>query len=209
MPTSQAILDFFKKTKIVFTDGHFVDEENDKHSSIYFDKGEFYKFHTILQALCSHIAEEFRYDDIRIVIGPPTIEGGVIAHWVAHYLSKIRGTTIHPAFSEASEDPDMFVVKRGYEQIMFEKNVLVVNDFLTESDHSVIKVLKGVKNCKGKVVGFGVIFNNNIEITSPRSDKKAIKLVSLIKVNIKTWDKNDCPFCRDGIPINTKIGKGS
>jgi hypothetical protein len=33
-------------------------------------------------------------------------------------------------------------------------------------------------------------------------------LVALLDVALDAWDADACPLCRDGVPINTDVGKG-
>ena len=56
--------------------------------------------------------------------------------------------------------------------------------------------------------------NNCCLRTVNRDDKninsKAIgaPFSSLATVEFKSWEENDCPLCKKGIPINISVGKG-
>jgi len=98
-----------------------------------------------------------------------------------------------------------FVIKRGYNKLVAEKNVLVVEDVLTTGD-SVKKVIEATRKTNGNVVGLGVLCNRggikSQDVANPP------KLFSLVDIKLDAWNEEECPLCTQHIPINTDVGKG-
>ncbi len=98
-----------------------------------------------------------------------------------------------------------FVAKRGYSKLLAGKNVLVVEDVLT-TGASARGVVVATRAHEGNVIGLGVLCNRG-GITPPDVADPP-KLRALVNVKLDAWDAVDCPKCREGVPINTEVGKG-
>ena len=69
--------------------------------------------------------------------------------------------------------------------------------------------MKAVEKNGGIVVGITAICNRGGVVAEQYGDN--ISLCSLMNVNPPTWKAtpdDPCPLCRDGVPINTTVGKG-
>lgn len=185
-----------KDSHIVYTSG--------KHGSAYVNKDAIYP-HTLLTCdLCKDIAIEFAKDGVEVVVAPE--KGGIIlSQWIAYWLQigNVSGPEILSAYAE--KDGDGFVFKRGYEEIVRGKRVLVAEDLLNTGG-SALKTIELVRSVDGHVVGVGALCNRG-GIT-PQELGGVPKLFSLVNVVMEAFDPAECPLCRTGVPINPTVGHG-
>jgi len=189
------------KDKAILTNDHFV-YASGKHGSYYINKDSLYLRPKDVSKLCRLIAEHFRYKRIDIVVAP--VIGGVsLSQWTAHHLGKLRGKEILAAYAEKKKEG--FEFKRGYDEQIKNKFVLVVDDVITTGD-SARKVIKAVKKAHGKVVGLGALCNRgNVTLEQVGHPPE---LFSLVNLDLPSWDKKKCPLCTKKIPINKNYGRG-
>jgi orotate phosphoribosyltransferase len=135
----------------------------------------------------------------------PAIGGVILSQWVAYYLTGISSHEVLGVYAEKSPDGDGFVIKRGYDKLIAEKKVLVVEDILTTGG-SARKVIEAVRALSGEVIGLGVLCNRG-GIT-PTDVANPPRLFALANITLETFDPDNCPLCRQGVPINTDVGKG-
>ena len=214
----QEVLHLLGKVSAVITGSHIV-YTSGQHGKAYINKDAVYPNTTETSLLCRAIAELFRDDIVDVVIAP-AIGGVILSQWTAHHLSEIFGRPILGFYAEKEvipiSDPDdnnrkcfvetgNFVIKRGYAQLVANKNVLVVEDVLTTGG-SAKKVIEATRAIGGNVIGLGVLCNRG-GIT-PEDVAKVPKLIALVNVQLEAWDESACPLCERNIPINTDIGKG-
>ncbi len=129
------------------------------------------------------------------------------AQWVAHFLNVRRsvGETLAVYAEKEGDGPDKnFLLRRGYDRYIAGKNVLVVEDVLTTGG-SARQVIELVRQYGGKVVGLSALCNRgNVQ---PR-DVGDVPISTLIDLTLETFAAEECPFCQQGVPINTELGKG-
>jgi len=154
--------------------------------------------------VCRMIANNFVNCDVEVVIAPAT-GGIVLTQWVAFYLQMFeKRRNIAAVYAE--KDGDDFVIRRGYDELVFRKSVLVLEDVLTTGG-SVKKVInKVLSDYHGNVIGLGVLCNRGgvkrEEVGFPP------ELFSLIDLQMDSWPEEECPMCAQGVPICTSVGKG-
>lgn len=136
----------------------------------------------------------------------PAVGGVALTQWTAFHLN--NRTTEHGVGEVlaiyAEKEEDFFAFKRGYGQLISGKTVLVVEDVLTTGG-SAKKVVDAVREYGGTVVAVAAICNRG-GITAV--DLGVPELYSLTNVSLSSWSEEECPLCRDGVPINTAVGKG-
>lgn len=174
-----------------------------KHSNKYVNKDVVYAHTVKVSELCAMIADLFENDKIEAVIAP-AMGGIVLSQWVAYYLSYF-GTKEVLALYADKEDKN-FVIKRGYDQLIKGKRVLVVEDVVTTGG-SIKKVIELVRTSGGMVIGAAILWNRGGIKVHDVSDEN-IKFVSLLDVKFRSWAEDNCPLCWTQIPINTSVGKG-
>lgn len=184
-----------------FRAGHFVFVSG-LHADTYVNKNAMYPYTREMSRLCRSIAERFVGKEVGAVVGPAT--GGIIlSQWVAYHLSELEGHEVYGTY--ADKDGEGFVIKRGYDEVIKGKNVLVVEDLVTTGG-SLRKVVEAARQVGGNVIGAVAICNRG-GVT-----KEAIgnppEFISLLTVHLEQWPESECELCERGIPINTDVGHG-
>ncbi len=189
---TNAIID---KSHVVYTSG--------KHGQAYVNKDAIYPHVNQISKLCLFMAENFKDYDVDAIVGP--VVGGVaLAQWTAFHLSLLQGKEILAL--TADKDGDGFVIKRGQEQFIKGKKILVVEDVLTTGG-SVKKVVDVVNNMDGYVVGVSALCNRG-GITVEDIGNVPV-LMALMNITLDAFDEKDCIYCKKNLPINTSVGKGA
>jgi orotate phosphoribosyltransferase len=152
------------------------------------------------------MADDYDADQVDVVIGP-TMGGAVLAQWMAYHLNAKRtaGETL-PAFAEKLGEGEQkrFVIRRGYDSFMRGKSVIVVDDLLT-TGASARKVVECVRAHQGKIMAMSVICNRG---DVKPADIGNVKINALADVSLEAWPEEECPLCKNNVPINTSLGKG-
>jgi orotate phosphoribosyltransferase len=194
------VLDMLQKVG-AFRAGHFVFVSG-LHADTYVNKNAMYPYTREMSDLCRAIAQMFKGKGIDAVIGPAT--GGIIlSQWVAHHLSDAEDRQIYSVY--ADKEGDGFVIKRGYNDVIAGKNVLVVEDLVTTGG-SLRKVIEAAKSHSANVVAAVAICNRG-NVTKEMIGNPP-EFVSLLTVDLEQWPESDCHLCKTGIPINTDVGHG-
>lgn len=199
-PSEEAIAQQILAEKNAVLTGHFVYTAGD-HGSAYVNKDAVYTSPAKTEQLCTFIAKHFQYQCIDVVIGPE--KGGIIlSQYVAKHLSLLTGADIPAIYAEKSDTG--FVVKRGYDAYIKDKNILVVEDILNTGT-SVKNVIALVESHGGNVVGVGALCNRG-NVTSEELNVQ--DLYSTINITLEKYPADTCPLCANKVPINTEVGKG-
>lgn len=171
--------------------GHFL-LTSGLHSDAYFEKFRVLESPKLTRELLSLIADDVRKLSPEIIAGPTT--GGII---VAFALADMLG--LGAAYAELPPDGSKGRVFRRDFPLMG-KRVLVVDDVMTTGG-SVIDTIEAVKRESGHVVGVGLLVD--------RSGGKdlGLPLFAALRLDMKAWRPEECPLCREGVPITVR-GKG-
>jgi len=192
-------LEIFRRTGALL-DGHFV-LASGRHSDQYINKDAAYSFPDEVTRLCWGIALAFVDRQIDVVAGPE--KGGIIlSQWVAHHLIESAGQKVRAVYAE--KDGDGFVFRRGYDKLVTGKRVLLVEDVITTGG-SIKKVVQGVVALGGNPIGIGALCNRGAVEAAALG---VPELRALANPTFLTWAEGDCPFCKNGVPVNTEVGKG-
>lgn len=204
MDTQKNVLATLERYGAVITDSHIV-YTSGKHGSAYINKDAVYPYPHIISHLCELIAEYFAsyHVEVEIVVAP-AVGGVILSNRIAEHLYSLTNFRVLGVYAEKSEDNETFIIKRGYDKLIPGRRVLVVEDVLTGG--SVKKVVEAVRNLGGEVVGVGAICNRGG--VKPEDIGNVPKLFSLVNVNLDAWDEAECPLCKQGVPINTEVGRG-
>lgn len=98
-----------------------------------------------------------------------------------------------------------FIIKRGYEKFLKGKNVLVVEDILTTGS-TIKKVIEAVRNVGGNVISVGALCNRG-GVTAAALGVQ--ELFSLAVMPLQSWAPEECPLCKENIPVRMDVEKGS
>lgn len=184
-----------------FRAGHFVFVSG-LHADTYVNKNAMYPYTREMSALCKDIAERFVGQGVGAVIGPAT--GGIIlSQWVAYHLTELEGREVYGVY--ADKDGDGFVIRRGYDEVIRGKKVLVVEDLVT-TGRSLRKVI-GAARLVGAEVAAAIAVCNRGQVTGEMVGEPP-SFTSLLTVHLEQWPAEKCDLCKRGIPINTDVGHG-
>jgi orotate phosphoribosyltransferase len=148
-------------------------------------------------------AEKFKNKNIQVVVAP-AVAGIPLSQWTAYHLSKISKKEVLSVFTEKTPDSDQ-IFKRGYDAVVKNKRVLVVED-VTTTGGSVKKVISSVEKAGGKVVAAAVMINRDPKLVNSKSIGKPFSALGVFKV--PSYEEKDCPLCEAQVPINTMLGHG-
>lgn len=191
------------QTHAVLENDHFV-YISGHHGSGWIDKDAIFPHTEQLAALCRDLAEEVKGWGIETVCGPAT-GGLIIAEWTAHALGVLALFTEHDPVPQGQALRGRFVLRRGYDQLVQGKRVLVVDD-IVNTGLSLTETAAAVRSAGGHVVGGAcLVSRGNIDAAGMGLDW----FVSLLDYKIPAWPADRCKLCQRGVPINTRFAHGS
>lgn len=196
------VVDILKEIGAIVTDSHFV-YTSGRHGSVYIRKDMLYPHTQQTSDVCILFAEQAKDEDIDVVVGP-SIGGIILSQWTAYHLSQYKKKEILSVFTEKNENGNQ-IFKREYDVLVKGKNVLVVED-LTTTGGSVRKVVDSVHAAGGSVKQVFVMVNRDPDLVTEKTVGAPLSYLGVIKAN--SYDENDCPLCKEGLPINTAVGHG-
>lgn len=183
------------EARAIITGSHIV-YTSGKHGSAYVNKDAVYPNTARVAELCRFMADAAAPFRPEVVCGPAT--GGIIlAQWTGHHLG------LPAVYAEKAPEGGM-TLRRGYDKLVVGKRVLVVEDILNTGG-SIKDTIAAVRRAGGDVVAAAALVNRGA-VTA--ADVDAPALVALLDVALDAWDAQACPLCRDGVPVNTDVGKG-
>ncbi len=195
-------LQLLKKTKAVLTNSHFVGTSG-RHMPTYINKDALYPH--VLET--SHMGELFaeKNKDLDIdVVAAPALGGIILSTWTAYHLSKLKNKEILGIYTEKTPEKDQ-IFTRGYDKLVKDKNVLVIED-LTTTGGSVKKVVASVRKTGGNVIAVCVMVNRDPKLVTTAT--VGAPFSSLAVLEVPSWEAENCPLCQQAIPINTEVGHG-
>ncbi|MBM4396296.1 MAG: orotate phosphoribosyltransferase [Deltaproteobacteria bacterium] len=205
MSAGDDVLDLLAANDAVLTGTHVVFTSG-RHGSAYVNKDAIYPHTAAVARLCAAFADRFRDAGVEVVCGP-VLGGVVLAQWTAHHLAAAAGpgaAEVLAVYAERADDRK-FVLRRGYDRIAAGRRVLVVEDVLTTGG-SLRDAVAAVRAAGGEVVGAAALVNRG-GVTAEQVG--APVLHSLATIDLDSWDEAACPLCRDGVPVETRVGKGA
>ncbi|HEY9784788.1 MAG TPA: phosphoribosyltransferase family protein [Candidatus Obscuribacterales bacterium] len=181
---------------VVYTSG--------RHGSAYVNKDALYVHPEVTSRVCRLMAEAYVADEVDVVAGP-TVGGVVLSQWLAYHLTARRtgGETL-AVYAEEEGEEKKRIFKRGYDLLLPRKNVVVVEDVVTTGG-SARKVIEAVRALGGNVIGLSILCNRG-GVSSEALG--GVVVHSLSDVQLESWDESECRLCKEGVPVNTAVGKG-
>ncbi len=183
--SASAVPDIFRSTGALL-EGHFR-LTSGLHSNTYFQCAKVLQYPEYLTKLSESIVSAFRDVAIDCVISPAV--GGIV---VGTEVGRQLGA--RSIFAERKEG--RMVLRRGFTLSPDEK-VLVVEDVITTGG-SVAEVIEVVENAGAEVIGVAsVVDRSNGEV------KLAERQFSIVTLDVKNYQPENCPLCRQHIPLDT------
>ena len=187
--TEKEVEDLLIETSAIM-EGHFL-LTSGLHSPRYVEKVNVLQKPVYTEKLCRAMAEKFKDANIETVVGPVT--GGIL---LAHETGKALGT--RAIFTERENGKMTF--RRGFTLHEGER-VLIVEDIVTTGG-SIREVIDVVKEHGGIPVAVSMLVD--------RSGGKAtfgdVPSTALLHMDVQTYQPDECPLCKQGIPM-TKRGR--
>jgi len=177
------ILELFQRTGVLMK-GHFL-LSSGLHSPFYLQCARIQQYPQDFSRLCAALARPFRDSSIEVVVGP-AIGAIILSYEMARQLEA------RCMFAEREEGK--MVLRRGFFLKPGER-VLVVEDVVTTGG-SAREVVELVKREGALPIGVAALVD--------RSEGKAslgTSLKSLIQLSLPAYHPQDCPLCRQGVPL--------
>lgn len=187
--TEQEVKDILLKTQAIM-DGHFL-LTSGLHSPHYVEKFNVLQHPEYTEKLCQAMAEKYKDANIETVVGPMT--GGIL---LAHEVGKALGT--RAIFTERVDGHMAF--RRGFSLHEGER-VLIVEDIVTTGG-SIQEVIDVVKAEGGIPVAVCML----VDRSGGRASFAGVPGSALLKMQVETYQPDNCPLCKQGIPM-TKRGR--
>ncbi len=184
--TQKEILEIFQKCGALLK-GHFQ-LSSGLHSNKYLQCALVLQHPRYARLLGEELAQKFSSQKIDVVIGP-AMGGVIIAYETA------RALNARALFTERWQGK--MVLRRGF-KIKERERVLIIEDVLTTGG-SAMEVVNLIKEQRGETIGIGAIVD--------RSSKKVFaseqffKYDFLFKLSPETFPADDCPLCKQRIPL--------
>ncbi len=189
----------------IITGSHIV-YTSGRHGSAYVNKDAIYQHPHLTRDLCAALVAPYDPDVVEVVAGP-AVGGVVLAQWSAWHLTERRtsGETLAVyAEEEAIDGKKRLTFRRGYDDAVRGRRVLVVED-IVNTGGSVRLLIDAVRELGAEIVGASVLC-----VRGAVGDDAlgGVPLRALLAVPLDAWPAEECPLCRQSVPINTKVGKG-
>ena len=166
-------------------EGHFV-LSSGLHSEKYIQCAKLLSHPNKAQKICKSLAEKITNSKKKIdLVLAPAMGGVVIGYEIGKLLKK------ETIFAERVEEN--FVLRRGF-SIPPSSKVLIVEDVITTGKSS-LECAKIVMENKSQLVGFACIIDRSNEGCLIKKE-----IISQIKIDIKTFHKNDLPEHLKNLP---------
>lgn len=181
--------------------GHFV-LTSGRHAREYVNKDALYPHTEETSQLCRGIAGFADFGTQ--VVAAPAIGGVILSQWVAYHLSILLGTEVLAVYAEPGPG-DTLIFKRGYDLLIPGRKVLVVEDVLTTGGLAK-KVVDAVRALQGEVTGVCVLSNRGGVTVVGLGNVPWLH--ALTTIPMESYTEDECPSCKEGVPVNTDVGKG-
>lgn len=161
-------------------EGHFL-LTSGKHSNRYVQCAKVLRYPDKAEAILKPVAEKLKTMDIDLLVGPAM--GGII---VAYELGRQLGK--EAIFTERVDGK--MELRRGFEVKPGQK-IVICEDVVTTAKSS-LEVKSLLESMGAEVIALASI----IDRTTGNVD---IELISSIKLEIETFEADNCPLCKQGI----------
>ncbi len=179
--SKEAIIDILKKSDALL-EGHFL-LSSGKHSNRYVQCAKVLRFPQYAEKVLSFVVDKVKDLEIDLVVGP-AMGGVVVAYEVGRQLGK------EAIFTERVDN--VMALRRGFE-IKKGAKILITEDVVT-TGKSTLEVKKLLEELGGEVVGVACIADRT-------SNDIGIPIYSAIELEIQVYEKDDCPLCKENIPV--------
>lgn len=164
--------------------GHFL-LSSGKHSDGYCQCAKVLMYPQKAEKVLKPAVEKVKDLDIDVVIGP-AMGGIIVSYEIGRQLGK-------PSMFTERENDEM-TLRRGF-SVEEGTKVLITEDVVTTGKSS-LEAIKALENKGAKIVGIACLANR-----SGKEEINGYKIYSSIDLDIKTYDKENCPLCDKGLKL--------
>lgn len=175
------VLDILLKREAVLK-GHFL-LSSGRHSDTYCQCAKLLEFPEDAEKVLKIACDKLKNIEFDVVVGPAM--GGII---VAYEIGRQMGK---PAMFTERTDGKM-ALRRGFTVEKGQK-VIIAEDVVTTGKSS-LETLEALKELGAEVVGIACIVDRSKE-------KIDLPLYPCIKLDIESFEKENCPMCKKGLPF--------
>jgi len=180
--TDMMVIDTLKEVGALL-EGHFL-LSSGRHSDKYCQCAKLLQYPDKAEKVLKIVADKLKDVNFDMVVGPAM--GGVV---VSYELARQTGK---PGIFAERQDGNM-TIRRGFE-IKRGQKIIISEDVIT-TGKSFLEVADIIKSQGGEIVGICCIVDRRaegVEIEYP--------LYSAVKLEVKSFEKENCPLCKEGIP---------
>ena len=180
-------LNILKKTNALL-EGHFV-LSSGLHSSKYIQCAKLLSQPKLAEKICKSLANKIKkkFKQIDLILAP-AMGGVIIGYEIGRLLKK------ETIFCERVNGK--FKLRRGF-HIKRGSKVLIIEDVITTGKSS-LECVKLIKKAEAKLIGFATI----IDRSTKKTLKIKTKIISHLKIEVPTFNKNQLPKNLKLIPIS-------
>lgn len=175
----EEILNIFKEAGALL-EGHFL-LSSGKHSDRYCQCAKLLQYPDKAEKVLKVVAEKLKNVDFDIIVGPAM--GGIL---VSYELARQTGK---PGIFAERENGEM-TIRRGF--VIEKGQKVIISEDVVTTGKSSGEVAKVIEKMGGEVVGIACLVDRSVE-------EIAYPIFSSVKLEIKTYDKKDCPLCKKGM----------
>lgn len=181
--TKEQALKIFENTGAILK-GHFL-LTSGRHSDTYMQCAKLFIHPKKAEEICKALVEKLKGIKIDLVASP-AMGGIIMGYEIARQLN------VPNVFFE--RENGAMSLRRGF-TIAKGANVLVVEDVVTTGG-SVKEVIEKVLGISGKVAAVASIVDR-----SGGTVNFGVDFISVLKLDIKSYESKDCPLCKEGIEV--------
>lgn len=183
----QGLLDQLREIGALKT-GHFL-LSSGRHSDVYLEKFDLLRDPRATEQICRGFAEWFATENVDVVVGPTT--GGVILAF-----ETARQLGVAAAYAERRSDGSAGREIRRGTTFSHGARVLLVDDILTTGG-SVRETLTALEPHPVEVIAVAVL----VDRSGGQTTFGAVPLFALATQTVESWPADECPLCRQGVPL--------
>jgi orotate phosphoribosyltransferase len=197
----------FKEREII-KEGHFK-LTSGKHSDKYINKDKILLYpelySLIIDKFVTQIEANIGSNNIDVVTGP-AVAGISFASPLAIRLNKSmvypekgkKWKYIEKDIYDSIEDAMVF--RDVFKTFLKGKKVLIVEDIVT-TGLSIKQTIQSILEVGGEIIGILCIWNRDPKVNNIFFGNKNYTLYSLISEEVQSWEKDECPLCKNNISL--------
>lgn len=162
--------------------GHFC-LTSGLHSDIYFQCAKLYQYPEIVEKIAKRIAEQLKDVEFDTVVAPAI--GALIIGYETAKQSGKRNLFVERKDGEMQ-------LRRGYTLKKGEK-VVIMEDVITTAK-TIYETIEALKEYEVEIAAVGCIVDRTC-------GKTGLNIKSLLQIDPVTYEPENCPLCKEGIPL--------